>query len=108
LNGSQVSNDAQSGPRSANLRISATTQLASCASSTSVPAPSRTCQWLRSSERLKSFSSSPITEPSASSTSCRPRNSNTVFDLIMKTWASSSGERRKRMSSLIFIRFCFT
>ena len=83
-------------------------QLASCASSSSVPAASRTCQWLRSSERRKSFSSIPITAPSASSTSCRPRNSNTDFDLIMNRCSSSSGERRKRMSSLIFIFFCFT
>ena len=56
----------------------------------------------------KFFSSMPITAPSASSTSCRPRNSNTLFDLIMKRCASPSGDRRKRMSSLIDIFFCLT
>ena len=44
----------------------------------------------------------------ASSTSWRPRNSNTVRDLIMKRCGPSSGARRKRMSSLIFIFFCLT
>ena len=83
-------------------------QLASCASNSSVPFASRTCQWLRSSDFVKFFSSSPITWLSASSTSCRPRNSNTLFDLIMKRCSSRSGSRRKRMSSLIFIFFCLT
>jgi hypothetical protein len=54
------------------------TQLASWASSTSVPerhgAHASGCD---RSDRLKSFSSVPITGPSASSTSCRPRNPNT-------------------------------
>ena len=93
---------------SANLRTSAMIQLDSCASSSTLPCGSRTNQWLRSSDLPKAFSSSPITWPSASSTSCRPRNSNTDFDLIMKRCSSTSGETRKRMSSLIFIFFCFT
>ena len=97
-----------SGPSAATRRTIEMIQLASCASRISSPAALRTRQWLRSSERVKSFSSKPITAPSASSTSWRPRNSNTDFDLIMKRCSSPSGERRKRMSSLIFIRFCLT
>ena len=83
LKGSQDRRSNQSGPSWANRRRSAMIQLASCASSSSSPAALRTCQWLRSSDLRKSFSSIPITAPSASSTSCRPRNSNTDFDLIM-------------------------
>src|SRR6185295_5016125 len=108
LNGSQVNRSNQSGPSWPKRRRSAMIQLASCASSSSWPAASRTCQWLRSSDLPKFFSSIPITAPSASSTSWRPRNSNTDFDLIMNRCSSTSGETRKRMSSLIFIFFCLT
>ena len=108
MNGSHSSSDNQSGPMFPMRRSSAMTQFASWPSISSVPAASRTRQWLRSSDRVKSFSRTPITLPSASSTSWRPRNSNTDFDLIMNRCASSSGETRNRMSSLIFIFFCLT
>jgi hypothetical protein len=61
LNGSQASGESHSEPRSAKRRTSATNQLDSCDSKSSVPAASRMRQWLRTSERPKSFSSSPIT-----------------------------------------------
>jgi hypothetical protein len=108
LNGSHVSSEAMSPRKSAKRRTSAISQLASWASKSTSPAASRTYQWLRSRDLPKSFSSMPTTLPLASSTSWRPRNSKTLLDLIMNSCASASGDRRKRMSSRIFIRFCLT